>query len=101
GDAVMAFWGAPVEDPQHARNAVLAALDMQKDCEVLNAKYDARGWPAVRIGDMGSRVRRAYTAMGDAVNVASRVEGRTKSYAVGVLAGEATRQRVTDVVFRE
>jgi len=112
GDAVMAFWGAPVEDPQHARNAVLAALDMQKDCAVLNAKFAARGWPAlrigvgvnsgtVRVGDMGSRVRRAYTAMGDAVNVASRVEGRTKSYAVGVLAGEATRQRVTDVVFRE
>jgi len=108
----MAFWGAPVEDPQHARNAVLAALDMQKDCAVLNAKFAARGWPAlrigvgvnsgtVRVGDMGSRVRRAYTAMGDAVNVASRVEGRTKSYAVGVLAGEATRQRVTDVVFRE
>jgi adenylate cyclase len=112
GDAVMAFWGAPVEDPQHARNAVLAALDMQKDCEVLNAKFAARGWPAlkigigintgtVRVGDMGSRVRRAYTAMGDAVNVASRVEGRTKTYAVGVLAGEATRERVADVVFRE
>ncbi|MFL6574073.1 MAG: CHASE2 domain-containing protein [Burkholderiales bacterium] len=112
GDAVMAFWGAPVEDPQHARNAVLAALDMQKDCEVLNAKFVARGWPAltigvgvnsgtVRVGDMGSRVRRAYTAMGDAVNVASRVEGRTKSYAVGILAGEATRVRVADVVFRE
>jgi adenylate cyclase len=112
GDAVMAFWGAPVEDPQHARNAVLAALDMQKDCAVLNAKFAARGWPAlrigvgvnsgtVRVGDMGSRVRRAYTAMGDAVNVASRVEGRTKTYAVGVLAGEATRERVADVVFRE
>jgi adenylate cyclase len=112
GDAVMAFWGAPVEDPQHARNAVLAALEMQRDCELLNAKFAARGWPAlnigvgvnsgtVRVGDMGSRVRRAYTAMGDAVNVASRIEGRTKSYAVGILAGEATRERVKDVVFRE
>jgi adenylate cyclase len=112
GDAVMAFWGAPVEDPQHARNAVLAALDMQKDCELLNTKFAARGWPAlkigiginsgmVRVGDMGSQVRRAYTAMGDAVNVASRVEGRTKSYAVGILVGEHTRGRVGDVVFRE
>jgi adenylate cyclase len=112
GDAVMAFWGAPVEDPQQARNAVLAALDMQKDCELLNTKFAARGWPAlkigiginsgvVRVGDMGSRVRRAYTAMGDAVNVASRVEGRTKSYAVGILVGELTRSRVADVVFRE
>ena len=112
GDAVMAFWGAPVEDPQHARDAVLAALEMQRDCEALNAKFAARGWPGlkigvgvnsgtVRVGDMGSRVRRAYTAMGDAVNVASRIEGRTKRYAVGILAGEATRERVKDVVFRE
>jgi adenylate cyclase len=112
GDAVMAFWGAPVEDPQHARNAVLAGLDMQKDCELLNQKFAARGWPAlqigiginsgtVRVGDMGSQVRRAYTAMGDAVNVASRVEGSTKSYAVGILVGEPTRRRVADVVFRE
>jgi adenylate cyclase len=112
GDAIMAFWGAPVEDPQHARSAVLAALEMQRQCALLNTAFAQRGWPAlkigvgvnsgtVRVGDMGSQVRRAYTAMGDAVNVASRVEGRTKSYAVGVLAGEATRERVTDVVFRE
>ena len=88
GDAIMAFWGAPVEDPDHARNAVLAALEMQRECATLNAKLP-RGWPRlsigvgvntgnVRVGDMGSRVRRAYTAMGDAVNVASRLEGRTK-----------------------
>jgi adenylate cyclase len=112
GDAVMAFWGAPVEDPQHARNGVLAALEMQKDCEALNAKFAARGWPAlkigvgvnsgtVRVGDMGSKMRLAYTAMGDAVNVASRLESRTKGYAVGVLVGQATRERVADVVFRE
>ncbi len=112
GDAIMAFWGAPVEDAQHARNGVLAALDMQKECEILNAKFAARGWPtikigvgvnsgSVRVGDMGSQVRRAYTAMGDAVNVASRLEGRTKYYGVGVLVGEATRAGVKDVVFRE
>ena len=112
GDAIMAFWGAPVEDPDHARNAVLAALDMQRECATLNAKLAARGWPRlsigvgvntgnVRVGDMGSRVRRAYTAMGDAVNVASRLEGRTKTYGVGILVGEATRNRVKDVVFKE
>jgi adenylate cyclase len=112
GDAIMAFWGAPVDDEQHARNGVLAALDMQKECEVLNAKFAARAWPTlrigigvnsgvVRVGDMGSRLRRAYTAMGDAVNVASRLERRTKGYAVAVLVGEATQRRVGDVVFRE
>jgi len=112
GDAIMAFWGAPVEDAQHARNGVLAALAMQKECEVLNEKFSARGWPTikigvglnsgnVRVGDMGSNVRRAYTVMGDAVNVASRLEGRTKYYGVGILVGEATRNAVKDVVFRE
>ena len=112
GDAIMAFWGAPIEDRQHARNALLAALDMQKECQVLNARFAARGWPPlrigiglnsgrVRVGDMGSQVRRAYTAMGDAVNVASRLEGRTKYYGVGVLAGEATRNLVQDILFRE
>jgi adenylate cyclase len=112
GDAIMAFWGAPLEDPQHARNGVLAALEMQRQCEALNASFAARGWPTlkigvgvnsgtVRVGDMGSQVRLAYTAMGDAVNVASRIEGRTKSYAVGILVGKPTRERVTDVVFRE
>jgi adenylate cyclase len=101
-----------VEDPQQARNAVLAALEMQRQCAVLNARLVARGWPPlaigvgvnsgmVRVGDMGSRVRRAYTAMGDAVNVASRLEGRTKTYGVGILVGEATRNRVKDVVFKE
>jgi adenylate cyclase len=112
GDAIMAFWGAPVDDPQHARNGVLAAIEMQKECVVLNAKFAARGWPtlkigvglnsgSVRVGDMGSQVRRAYTAMGDPVNVASRLEARTKHYGVGILVGEATRNTVKDVVFKE
>ena len=112
GDAIMAFWGAPVDDAQHARNGVLAGLAMQHECEVLNAKFAARGWPTlkigvglnsgtVRVGDMGSQARRAYTAMGDAVNVAARLEGRTKGYGVGILVGAATRNLVKDVVFRE
>jgi adenylate cyclase len=112
GDAIMAFWGAPVEDAQHARNGVLAALEMQKEIRVLNEKFARRGWPAcnigvglntgtVRVGDMGSQVRRAYTAMGDPVNVASRLEARTKYYGVGILVGEATKSAVKDVVFRE
>jgi len=112
GDAIMAFWGAPVEDRDHARNAVLAALDMQRECGALNERFRARGWPAlkigigiesgtVRVGDMGSQIRRAYTAMGDAVNIASRLEGRTKSYGVDILVGEGTRGLVSDVAWRE
>ena len=112
GDAIMAFWGAPVEDPDHARNAVRAALDMQKECAALNARFAARGWPAlkigigiesgmVRVGDMGSQIRRAYTAMGDAVNVASRLEGRTKHYGVDILVGETTRRQVGEIAWRE
>jgi len=112
GDAIMAFWGAPVDDAQHARNAVLAALAMQAASAALNDRFALRGWPRlkigigintgmVRVGDMGSRVRRAYTVMGDAVNVASRLEGRTKHYHVGILAGESTRNAAKDVMFME
>jgi len=112
GDAIMAFWGAPMEDKNHARNGVLSALEMQRRCTVLNERFAARGWEPlkigigvnsgqVRVGDMGSKLRRAYTVMGDAVNAASRIEGRTKSYGVGILVGETTRRQVDEVVFRE
>src|SRR5260221_2267695 len=85
---------------------------MVGECKMLNKKFTARGWPTlkigigvnsgnVRVGDMGSKERRAYTAMGDAVNVASRLEGRTKYYGVGILGGEATRTLVKDVGFKE
>jgi len=112
GDAIMAFWGAPVNDPAHARNALLAALDMQKAADALNEKFKAKGWPlfkigigvnsgTMRVGDMGSQIRRAYTVMGDAVNLGSRLEGITKDYGVDIIAGEATKEAVPDVVFRE
>jgi adenylate cyclase len=112
GDAIMAFWGAPVEDHEHARQGVLAALAMQVQLAKINEAVRARGWPEIRIGiglnsgvmrvgDMGSKVRRAYTVMGDPVNLGSRLEGLTREYGVGVLVGEATRQKVKDVVFRE
>ena len=112
GDAVMAFWGAPVEDPKQTHHSVLAALEMQKAVAPLNQRFRARGWPAlrigigvnsgaVRVGDMGSRLRRAYTAMGDPVNAASRLESLTKHYGVGILVGEATRRQVEDIAWRE
>ncbi len=112
GDAVMAFWGAPVADRQHARNAVLAALDMQKEAVDLNEKFKAKGWPTfkigigvnsgvMRVGDMGSRIRKAYTVMGDAVNTASRLEGVTKQYGADIIIGEATQKLLAGFVCRE
>ena len=86
GDCIMAFWGAPLNDPQHARNAVLAGLEMQAAMDALQPQFRARGWPELHIGvgvnsgrmsvgNMGSDVRVAYTVMGGAVNLASRLEG--------------------------
>ncbi len=112
GDAIMAFWGAPVADPQHARHALAAALAMQAELARLNPAFRARGWPEIRIGiglntgpmsvgDMGSKLRKAYTVMGDAVNLASRLEGLTKAYGAGIIVGQATREAVPGMVFRE
>jgi len=112
GDAIMAFWGAPVSDPQHARQAVLTAMQMQAALPAVNKAFAGKGWPEVKIGvgvntgemtvgDMGSSVRKAYTVMGDAVNLGSRLEGITKQYGVGILVGEGTRKAIKDIVFRE
>ncbi len=112
GDAIMAFWGAPIPDPAHARNAVLAAMEMQEVLAVLRPQFIERGWPGVRIGvglntgtmsvgNMGSEFRMAYTVMGDSVNLGSRLESITKQYGVGIIVGEHTQQAVTGVVFRE
>lgn len=112
GDAIMAFWGAPVGDPDHARHAVQAALELQRAVRLLDEPFKARGWPelhvgigintgVVTVGDMGSPVRQAYTVMGDAVNLASRIESLTKVYGVGLMVGELTRAALKDFVFRE
>lgn len=112
GDAIMAFWGAPLPDDAHARNAILAALDVQATLDSLRPQFIRKGWPEIRIGvglntgimhvgDMGSQFRRAYTVMGDAVNLGSRLEGITKQYGVGIIVGETTRNAVNDIVFRE
>lgn len=111
GDAIMAFWGAPMSDEHHARDAVLAALAMQRGLAEVNPRLEARGWPVVRIGvgvntgrmsvgNMGSEFRMAYTVMADAVNLASRLEALTRQYGVGVLAGEATRDDCPDLTFQ-
>ncbi|WP_244965283.1 CHASE2 domain-containing protein [Janthinobacterium lividum] len=112
GDAVMAFWGAPVAFGDHASRAVASALLMQGSAARLNRQFCARGWPALRIGigintgsmhvgDMGSRIRRAYTVMGDSVNLAARLEGASKLYGVGIVVGEVTRAAAPDFLYRE
>jgi adenylate cyclase len=112
GDAVMAFWGAPVAFEDHAWRAVATALRMQDSAARLNGEFAARGWPALAIGigvnsglmhvgDMGSAIRRAYTVMGDAVNLASRLEGITKVYGVGITVGQATRGAAPQFAYRE
>jgi adenylate cyclase len=112
GDAVMAFWGAPVAFADHASRAVATSLLMQASSARLSEEFQQRGWPALHIGigintgpmhvgDMGSKIRRAYTVMGDAVNLGSRLEGITKVYGVGIAVGQATRMAAPEFVYRE
>ena len=112
GDCIMAFWGAPLPDPVHARNAILAAIEMQASLQGLQPHFKQRGWPEIHagigintgrvsVGNMGSEVRVAYTVMGDEVNLASRLEGITKQYGVGIIVGEKTRNAVSDFIYRE
>lgn len=112
GDAIMAFWGAPLFDPNHAKHGVLAALEMQRLAAELTEKFKEEGWPEIRIGvglntgmmavgNMGSSFRRAYTVLGDPVNLAARLEGLTKEYGVGILLSENTKAAAPNVVYRE
>ena len=112
GDCIMAFWGAPLLDPAHAHNGVLAGIEMQRTLKSLQDHFRSKNWPEIRIGvglntgrmsvgNMGSKIRLAYTVMGDAVNLASRLEGITKEYGADIIVGEDTMKAVPDVVFRE
>ncbi len=112
GDAVMAFWGAPLADADHARHAVLAAHDMVAEMRALKPVFQQRGWPAIEIGvgissgemnvgNMGSKFRAAYTVLGDTVNLGSRLEGLTKTYGVNIIVSEHTAKLAGDLPFRE
>jgi adenylate cyclase len=111
GDMVMAFWGAPLDDPQHRQHAVAAALEMLDKVDELKAEFNERGYPEVNIGvgintgfmnvgDMGSTYRRSYTVLGDAVNLGSRLEGLTKFYGIRLLVGQETAAELDGFLLR-
>lgn len=118
GDAMMAFWNAPLDDPDHARQACLTALKMNDALAPINEKIKKRAQKEGReplllsagigintgpcsVGNMGSKQRFAYSALGDAVNLASRFEGQTKTYGVETLIGETTRKLVPELAMLE
>jgi adenylate cyclase len=105
GDAQMAFWNAPLDDAKHAEHAVKTALEMLDDLDRFNQEIEAEGIPAfgmglgintgpVVVGNMGSSQRFDYTCLGDSVNLASRLEGQSKSYGVRIIIGPGTAQAV-------
>lgn len=114
GDAVMALWGAPFEEPGHATKACNAALAMMKRVRELQKVWEAEGKPSLDIGiglntgvasvgRMGSSLRRGYTALGDTVNLSSRLEGLNKDYGTHIIVNETTYQSAKEdgFVFRE
>ena len=112
GDAIMAFWGAPLVDHEHANHAVEAGLAMIAQLPGINADFEKRGWPPVNIGvgvntgvmnvgNMGSEFRMAYTVLGDAVNLGARLEGQTKEYGVLFIVSEYTVRQADAFVYRE
>jgi adenylate cyclase len=103
GDAVMAFWNAPAQDPDHAVNACVGALALLRANARLNAEFEREGWPAYKtrcglhtgpavVGNIGSEDRMNYTALGATVNLAARLEGLNKNYGTSILVSEALRQ---------
>ncbi len=109
GDAIMAFWGAPLPQLDHARRACLAALESQAALEGIREDFGQRGWPRIDVrvginsgpmvvGNMGSRDRFDYTVIGDEVNLGSRLEGANKQFGTWVMISESTYQLVKDEV---
>jgi len=112
GDAIMAIWNAPADDPDHAVNACAGALAFQRANDRLNAEFKREGWPAYKtrcglhtgqavVGNIGSVDRMNYTALGATVNLAARLEGLNKNYGTSILVSAALRERAASrFVFR-
>ena len=112
GDAIMAFWGAPLKDENHAQNALNAALQMNAAITSINEKFAKKGWSGIKmgfglntgnmvVGNMGSSFRMAYTVMGDSVNLGSRIEGLTKYYGVDIMVSEFVKAQTPTILYRE
>ncbi len=112
GDAVMTFWGAPLPQEDHAQLSILASFKMQDAIKQLESVFAENGWPATKmgigistgkmhVGNMGSEYRIAYTVVGDHVNLASRLEGLTRTYKVPTIVSESTALATTNILFRE
>ncbi len=107
GDAIMAVYGAPLDQPDHAERACRTALDMMEELKVLQKKWESEGKPVLNIGiginsgdmvvgNMGSEMRFDYTVMGDSVNLGSRLEGINKEYGTNIVISEFTYNEVKD-----
>ncbi len=112
GDSVMAVWGAPAPSTTHAFDALAAALDLQQELKLLQQEYLDKGWPPISVGigvstglasvgPMGSEYRMDYTVIGDAVNVAQRLEEQTRKYHVPIIVSDKTALALPDILFRE
>jgi adenylate cyclase len=101
GDCIMAFWNAPLDDPDHPANAARCTMEMQHKLDVLNAQLDAEGFyrqhsgPCV-VGNMGSDQRFDYSALGDAVNLSARFQTLSSNYGSYIVVGEDTEQLIRD-----
>jgi adenylate cyclase len=112
GDCVMAFWGAPVDSPEHAALSVKTAMEMANEVRKINEEHRAKNMPEIGVGiglntgsmcvgDMGSSIRKSYTVIGDAVNLGSRLEGLSKTYGVDIVVAESTKKLAPDFAWQE
>lgn len=112
GDAIMAFWNAPTKQAEHAQRAVEAAMEMDHAIKELAKTFITRGWPGptmgtgintgrANVGNMGSKYRMTYTAIGDAVNLSSRIESLTRTYRVPIIISEHTFNHLKGIRCRE